>query len=252
RTGVYCHDLDTFRCLLNPKQEPRPQWFRALVRRTLRGLQAARWVFHNSQLTRQEILAHGLIDPARLIHAPLGVSPEFTPDDSRPVPRRMVHVGSTIPRKRADVLLRVLAALRQIDPTWHLVKVGGSWTPEHQALIAEHQLHAAIDHRHDLTRTELAAVYCSAERVVVPSDAEGFGLPVIEGLACGAAVVASDIPVLREVGAAAVQYAPVGDIPAWVQTILTPAPPKDQRLSHAAQFTWAAHARIIAEIYAGV
>src|SRR5207344_1409063 len=35
RTGVFCHDLDTFRCLLDPKSDPRPRWFRAMARRIL-------------------------------------------------------------------------------------------------------------------------------------------------------------------------------------------------------------------------
>ncbi|MHC5543090.1 glycosyltransferase family 1 protein, partial [Singulisphaera rosea] len=39
RTIVTCHDLDTFRCLLDPAREPRPAWFRAFARRTLEGMQ---------------------------------------------------------------------------------------------------------------------------------------------------------------------------------------------------------------------
>src|SRR5262245_7128515 len=49
RTGVYLHDLDTFRCLLEPEKEPRPRWFRAMARRILRGLQKAAIVFHSTQ-----------------------------------------------------------------------------------------------------------------------------------------------------------------------------------------------------------
>ena len=62
---------------------------------------------------------------------------------------------------------------------------------------------------------ELAEVYRRAPVVLIPSGAEGFGLPVIEALACGAAVVASDIPALREAGGPAAAFVPVGDVGAW-------------------------------------
>ena len=51
--------------------------------------------------------------------------------------------------------------------------------------------------------------------MLVTSDSEGFGFPVIEAMACGAIVLASDLPVLKEVGEDAALYAPVGDVPAW-------------------------------------
>ena len=90
------------------------------------------------------------------------------------------------------------------------------------------------------------------------SEAEGFGLPIIEALACGAPVVASDLPVLREVGADACTYAPVGDVPAWVEAVTSvltapdEQPPRDVRLARAAHFTWEAHTRTILDAYLGL
>ena len=49
----------------------------------------------------------------------------------------------------------------------------------------------------------------------MPSEREGFGLPVLEALACGTPVVASDIAALREVGGYAAVYCPLDDIEAW-------------------------------------
>ena len=66
----------------------------------------------------------------------------------------------------------------------------------------------------------LAALYRRAALVLLPSAREGFGLPVIEALACGTPVVSSNLPVLREVGGRAAEYCPVGDVPAWTRTIL--------------------------------
>jgi glycosyltransferase involved in cell wall biosynthesis len=257
RVGVYCHDLDAFRCLLDPSAEPRPRWFRSLAWWTLEGMQKAAVVFHSTHAVREAILKHGLADPARLVHAPYGTSREFTLDgafyrrvDDRPY---IAHVGSCIPRKRIDVLLKVVAALRESNPELSLVKVGGEWTPTQHELIDELGLRNSIAHLTGLTRADVASVYRGAAAVLVTSDAEGFGLPVIEALACGAPVIASDIPVLREVGGEAVRYAPVGDVPSWaamVRVVLAgAAPPRADRLAHASRYSWTAHAETIAAAY---
>ena len=78
---------------------------------------------------------------------------------------------------------------------------------------------------------------------------------MVEALACGAVVIASDIPVLREVGGGAAVFRPVGDVAAWagaVRGVLADpaaAPPRAARLSRAAGYSWAAHARVIGEAY---
>ena len=264
--GVYCHDLDAFRCLLDPAADPRPQWFRALARRILTGLQKAAVVFHSTTAVGEQIKRAGLIPNDRLVHAPYGVAPEFAPGSPRlPVELPwlaelggrpwVLHVGSCIPRKRIDVLLDVVAAVRETVPDLRLVKVGGEWSAEHRERIARLGLAESMVHVVGLTRAELAEVYRRAAAVLVPSEAEGFGLPVIEALACGAAVVASDIPALREAGGPAALYAPVADVPAWaglVARVLTDpaaALPRADRLVWAARFSWATHAETIAQSY---
>ena len=63
-------------------------------------------------------------------------------------------------------------------------------------------------HVHD---ADLAALYAGASLVVMPSRAEGFGLPVLEAMALGVPVVTSDDPAMREVGGGATRLFPVGD-----------------------------------------
>lgn len=265
RTGVYCHDLDAFRCLLEPAKDPRPRWFRMLARRVLTGMQKAAVVFHNSLDTRREILRFDLVPESKLVHAPLGVATEFSPA-AADAPRLpwldalagspvLLHVGSCIPRKRIDVLLDVAAAVRAQVPGVKLLKVGGEFTPAQRDQLARLNLEPILTHVRDLSRLELATCYRRADLVLVPSDAEGFGLPVIEALACGAAVLASDLPVLREVGDTAVSFAPVADVPAWaaaaIAALTNPAaaPPRNVRIARAAQFTWANHAAILRTAY---
>jgi glycosyltransferase involved in cell wall biosynthesis len=266
RTGVYCHDLNTFRCLLEPDEEPRPRWFRAMAQRSLDGLRRAAIVFHNSQAVADQLLEHRLVEKERLIHAPLAPAPEFTPvADEQGTAAALVadwgdgpillHVGSCIPRKRIDVLLTVLAAVRARRPGIRLLQVGGSWTAAQQEQLHRLGLESAVRQVQGLERTTLAGLYRRAALVLLTSEAEGFGLPVIEALACGAVVVTSDIASLREVGGTAALYAPVGDVPAWAACVTglldrtAAAPARAERLRQAGQFSWTDHSRIIAEAY---
>jgi glycosyltransferase involved in cell wall biosynthesis len=230
-TGVFCHDLDTFRSLLHPEIEPRPTWFRAMARQVLRGLQKADVVFHTTSAVRSQIVKHGLLDERRLVQAPYGISPEFRPDGPEDEPARtllpaayagapmLLHVGSCIARKRLDVALQVFATLRRGFPDLRFVQVGGEWSEAHRELIARLGIGSELLQLPRLERSMIASLYRQAAVVIMPSEAEGFGLPVVEALACGSAVVASDIPVFREVGADAVTYAKLADIPDWAAAI---------------------------------
>ncbi len=264
RTGVFCHDLDTFRCLLEPQEDVRPHWFRAMARHVLRGMQKAAVVFHTTTGIREQILRYDLIEPERLVQAPLGVAPEFStePVDSLPTevetPERkpfLLHVGSCIPRKRMDILLEVFASVRTRHPELSLVKVGGPWTPDQQAQIERLGIGRSVIQLMGLERKEIAGLYQRAALVLLPSEAEGFGLPVVEALACGSIVVASDIPVLREVGGNAVVFCPVADISVWTESIIgllqddTKAPHLETRLHHAHRYSWEEHANTIARAY---
>ena len=267
RTGVFCHDIDAFRSLLEPEQEPRPLWYKAMSRRILLGLQKAAVVFYSTAEIRKQIEHYGLLDSCRLVHAPYGIGAEFSiaPASTSPADLMVLeqigaapfvlHVGSCIPRKRIDILLEVFAAVRDKHPDLRLIKVSGEWTASQQEQIASLNIGKSLIHLHRLERTTIAALYRRASLVLLTSDGEGFGLPVIEALACGAVVVASDIPVLREVGGEAAVYCPVGQVPAWVKTVEqllinpTLAPTLETRLEQARQYSWSAHAEIIADAY---
>jgi glycosyltransferase involved in cell wall biosynthesis len=266
RTGVYCHDLDAFRSIIEPEKEPRPAWFRAMAWATLKGMQRAAVVFHSTGAVRDELLRHGLVPPEQLVHAPLGASPEFGPEPVpgdtsdevlRPLGSRpyVLHVGSGIPRKRVDVLFEVFAALRRQHPELRLVQQGAALNETQRAQVARLGIGDALLQPPKLDRATLAGLYRKARVVLVTSEAEGFGLPVIEALACGAPVVASDLPVLREVGGDVVTYAPVGDIGTWTETVhrvLASAEPdtgRSQRITRGRGYSWTNHARIILDAY---
>jgi glycosyltransferase involved in cell wall biosynthesis len=266
RTGVFCHDLDCFRCLLHPRSEPRPRWFRAMSRHILRGLQKAAVVFYSTAELGRRLRECRLVDAGRLVYAPYGVSPEFTPNSEdldtsvgeRPDGVRLpflLHVGSCIARKRVDTLLEVFARVRARQPELLLVQVGGEWTPPQREQIKRLGIGSAVRQQRGLDRRTLGALYRRARVVLQTSEAEGFGLPVIEALACAGVVVASEIPVLREVGGDGAVYCPVADVPCWVETVgrllnhPATAPDRERRLAQAQRFSWANHAQNILQAY---
>jgi len=254
RVGVFCHDIDAFRALLPGANVP---YSRVLLSRVLlRGMQHAQVVFHTTQAVREEILLHGLVPASRLVQAPLGLADEYL--QVRPGPAAsdpyLLHVSSCIPRKNVDFLLRVFCEARTLDSALRLVQIGGQWTDAQQAYLDREGLGPYVEQKRGLPRRELAQIYARASAVMVPSLAEGFGLPVIEALACGAPVVASDIPVLREVGGDGVRFCSATDRAQWVQAIREvlcnrTRVEESTRSRILERYSWRAHAATIAEAY---
>jgi glycosyltransferase involved in cell wall biosynthesis len=118
-------------------------------------------------------------------------------------------VGTLDPRKGQDVLLRALTRL----PDVRAVLVGpDQWQAASiRALATELGLDGRVDFLGRVTDDELASCYRESTLVCVPSRAEGFGLVVLEAMAFGVPVVASDLPAIREVGGDAVTLVPPED-----------------------------------------
>ena len=204
-------------------------------RRILRGLGSAAAIACDSAATRDEILRYRIAPTERLSVNPNGVADIFArqPDPSAEAEARrllgppdrqgieIAHVGSTIPRKRIDVLIQVVAALRRATPSVRIVRVGGAFTLSQSRLMNDLTIPAdAIRVLPFVAAEVLAAVYRRAAITVLPSESEGFGLPVLESLACGTPVILSDIPALREIGGPAATFRPVADVGRWTEAIL--------------------------------
>jgi glycosyltransferase involved in cell wall biosynthesis len=274
RAVVTCHDLDTFRSLLAPDAERRSAPFRAMTRRILAGFRRAARITCDSAATRDEILGHDLVPADRLVIVPNAAHPACSPEPDAEADVEaarllgaagpwvdVLHVGSTIPRKRIDRLLTIVASVRSRRPEVRLVRAGGALT-EGQADLARRLkiIDDAIVSLPFLTPRTLAAVYRRAALLLQPSDREGFGLPVVESLATGTPVVASDLPVLREAGGSAAEYCAPDDLASWTGTIdrlLTerdddPAAAAQRRgrcLQQARRFSWSAYASQMVGVY---
>ena len=270
RTIVTCHDLDAIQAAL-PGGRARFTPASALASRILDGLGRAGHIACVSDATRDELLATGRVKPEHLSVVSLGVHPTCSVGpapkwddeiDRRLGPRglEILHVGSTIPRKRIDVLLNIVAGVRKAVHGVRLVHVGGSFTPEQRALASTLGITDAIIELPFLGRALLAALYRRASVVVLPSDREGFGLPVIEAMACGTPVVASALPALREAGGIAAIYCAPGDVKQWVDALTSllrqresdPAAWAARRTAGivaASRFNWNTYAMAMTELY---
>ena len=231
RVVVTCHDIDAFRTLL-PGGQRESTLPRAFVKRALTGLQRAAAVVCDSEATRSELLANSLVSADRTSVVPIAVHPSCTvaPDAAADAVAAtltgplgasdLLHVGSTIPRKRIEMLLEVLARVADRRPDVRLWRVGGPFTDAQAARACQLGVAQRITVMPFVTRPVLAALYRRAALVVLPSEREGFGLPVIEAMACGTPIVCSDLPVLREVGGGAAEYCAPGDPAEWSTRIV--------------------------------
>lgn len=232
RSLVMCHDIDAFAGVL-PGTKADSTLGRVLAGRLLNGLMAARKIVCGSHATRRALVSSGIVPATQIVVVPYGVHPSCRPTAD---PRadgeaarllgpyeegcpELLHVGSTIRRKRIDVLLNVFAALRERHRSLRLIRVGGPFTRSQQRQVNQLGVGSYIRVLPFLERRVLASVYRRAAIVLQPSEREGFGLPVAEAKACGSVVVASDLPPLREVGGAGTIYCPVGDVAAWTAAV---------------------------------
>ena len=272
RVVVTCHDTDAFRPLVHDglRESRLPH---RMVRRVLTGLRHADIVTCVSETTRRDLVGTGLVPLEHTevvlngVHPSCSPAPDAAADNAArallgPVTSpELLHVGSTIPRKRVDVLLRAFKAVVSDRPDVRLVRVGGPFTPAQERLASELGITSQIVVLPFLERPVLAAVYRRAALLLQPSEREGFGLPIVEAMACGTPVVATDLPVLREVGGDAVSFVSLEDIQGWqiaIEQLLDqrsrqPAAWESRRtaaISRAAMYSWARFAQQMTGLYA--
>lgn len=205
--------------------------YRTLTRLALRRSDVVLTVSH---ATRESVRTHyGLeIPPDRVIHN--GVDLRFARHvfpsvmakarQALGLPKRYIlHVGVRRPHKNQSTLVR---ALRHVDEDVHLVLVGSVDPRFHDPvpeLVRELGLEDRILEVRSVPERWLPAVFQGAEAFVFPSLVEGFGLPLVEAMAAGTPVVASDVPAVAEVARGAALLIPPDNPAAWaagVQRVL--------------------------------
>jgi glycosyltransferase involved in cell wall biosynthesis len=183
------------------------------------------------------------------VRCKLGIGAEF-----------LLAVGTLEPRKNLSTLVEAFAEIKRVQPQskLQLVFAGGrGWlTDSLFAAIEKSAVRNSIvltDYLHD---NELRALYASCRAFIYPSIYEGFGLPPLEAMACGAPVIASRIPAVVETTGAAAQLFDPGDVAELMRCVLELLTDGKGRRElsiagqrRAAEFSWKKTARQTFEVY---
>lgn len=222
--------------------------------RVLTTLRHASRILVNSHYTASELAAFATreaITPPPINAVHLGLEPTFLVPPAAPTPRPyFVHVGTIEARKNLAFLLTIWRRLyeRMGDAAPQLVLVGRyGW--ENEAVLDHLErspaLRGLVHQASDLPDSALATLMASARALVAPSSVEGFDLPAVEASALGVPLIASDIPVHRELVPNARLIDPLDGL-GWLEALekATRSPPRAP--SYAAP-TWDRHFAEVAE-----
>ena len=264
-TVVTIHDLSL---LLHADTHPEH-----LVRRARRRLPAmtriATRIITDSESVRREICEHLNVAPEKITAVALAPRRAFHPIaemEAREARRRLgvedefiLFVGTVEPRKNLLTLVRAFdELLRTTDQRPQLVIAGqkGWLNDELFTLIEQTALGERILFTGYISDADLRALYSSCRVAVYPSLYEGFGLPPLEAMACGAPVITSRIPVIMETAAQAARLinpTDVRELTAALVELLTDAGARahlaSAGLKRAAEFTWARTAQQTLAVY---
>jgi glycosyltransferase involved in cell wall biosynthesis len=230
-----------------------------------RAVSEAAAVVAVSETTRRDLIERYRLDPAKVTVVPNAADARFfaaapLSSDVRSrlgLPERyLLTVGTLEPRKNHLTLFK---ALDHIAPSARLpLVVAGrvGWSADEIVAAArDRQARGQVILLDYLADEFLPGLYAGATALIYPSWYEGFGLPVLEGLAAGTTVIASDAPAHREIGGSQVHYCSPADPEALAGAIaLAIASEPDEatvvaRRTRAARYSWERSGRILAGLF---
>ena len=248
-----------------------PEWYpyrRDPVRRWFyrQSARAADAIVTDSEFSRREIVAAYGIAAERIHVVPLAAAAAFSPGESgalpRGVPSRFVlHVGDVHARRNLPMLARALARLRQrrpdlCDVALVLAGVDRGSGGELREITKHIPGDPLVTFAGSVDERVLVSLYRAAVALVYPSRYEGFGLPVLEAMACGTPVIAADAGSIPEVaGGAAVLLGPDDEV-GWTEAMERVLRDRAHRealsasgLRRASGFSWRRTAEETARVY---
>lgn len=270
RQVVVIHDMSWFKVSQHHSSLKR-MYFQALIPMALRRADV---IVADSDSTRADVIEFrsGAENPPVVV-APLGADARFRPANDAEIDRvrakfgvtrpYLLNVGVIEPRKNQAGLIRAFreTLLRNPELDVELLIVGSQaigWkNDEVLALLADPAISDRVRLLSDVDDAELVALMTGCEVFVYPSFYEGFGLPILEAMSCGAPVITSNLSSMPEVGGdAAVYIDPADDesITTAITTLLTDRAQREQRatlgLEQARVFSWAKTAALTAQAFA--
>lgn len=264
-TVTTVHDLSV---LLHPEWHPadrvrrHEQQFRRAIRR-------AAHVITVSEVVRRELIQHLGLRPASVTAVPNGVGQEFVEADVRDAQRvatklqlplrYLLYVGTIEPRKNLLTLMRAYCDLPDSSRRECPLVLAGGWGWRADPIAEYYHSRAkarGVIHLGYVDGVDLPGLYAGARALVFPSHYEGFGLPPLEMLAAGGAVLASTAAAHREVLGEAAVLIDADDAAAWRSALLRALTDEDWLESirrgarvQATKFSWARCARETAAVY---
>lgn len=266
---VTCHDLIN---LIHPEnlyeQARLPFISMAVWKYALRGLHKADHIIAVSSNTAKDVVQNLNIAREQITVVPDAVEPLFQllaqdevasfrqQHSISPETICLLHVGSNHPRKNVFTILKVLEALKKQGLPIHLWKTGADFTAEQKTFIQTYGVENFVTYLGKPDKSTLVQIYNAADLLLSPSLYEGFGMTVLEAMACGTPVITSNVTSLPEVtGDAAVLVNPT-DVQAMVETVcrlqndfVYRQELSSKGLARAKLFTWEATAEQIATGY---
>ncbi len=266
---VTCHDLINL---------VRPETFRgkalfplismATWKLAISGMEQSDGIIAVSQHTAHDIIEHLNPKSSEISVIPNAVDPKFRCLDLAEMTafRRqynlasncfyLLNVGSNNSRKNVFTILKVLLKLREQGLNVHFWKVGTGFDSEQKAFVQTHNLEKYITYWGEPDDAVLIKLYNAADVLLAPSLYEGFGMTILEAMACGTPVVTSNVSSLPEVaGDAAILTEPTDIISmvanlsrlqndsAFRQSLI------EKGLARVKQFSWELTAEKVAQVY---
>ena len=231
------------------------------------SVRRATHILADSEATRRDLITLYKTPESKITVLYPGVSVDFQPvsSDKRLAAIRrkyglgsqpyVLTVGTVQPRKNYELLVRAFAKL----PEHYTLAIAGGkgWLDEGlSAEIANHNLEKRVHLLGFVDDADLPALYSAASLFVMPSIYEGFGLPLLEAMACGVPVVSSDRSSLPEVVGDAGVLLPADDEAAWTDAMREVLQDTGRRMEmvgrgaiRAHKFTWKSAATQLKSIY---
>ncbi|MDH7487655.1 MAG: glycosyltransferase family 1 protein [Anaerolineae bacterium] len=218
---------------------------------------AAQRVICISQATSQDLQHLYGVDAARIHVIPPGRSEAFAPRPSSrasPTAPFLLYVGSRARYKNFHGLVKAYSAWPGRDEV-RLVVVGQDWSMDESRLLQELWLAGRVHLLTDVDDEALCGLYNQAAAFVLPSLYEGFGIPLLEAMACGCPIVASRIPSTLEVaGDCPVYFEPAAMDSLWAALDLALSEGRDstrvrQGLQRVQRYSWDQAAQQTLEVY---
>lgn len=200
-------------------------------------------IFTNSRFTADDLYERLGFAPERTVVAYPGIDPRLTPEGSRAdlgAPY-VLAVATLEPRKNLPALVDAFQHVRRDRPDLVLAVAGAEPPGGAGAAVVTGE---GVRRLGFVSDEELARLYRGAEAVAYPSLYEGFGMPIVEAMACRTPVVASDHPSLDEASGDVALRADSSDPEGFAEAIQAALEAEEARLEegvrHAGRFSWCA------------